>query len=111
MSTTDGFDVQDERGGRFGILYFEHVVCPEMRSVSKAGLRIYMALICYCNRKTGRTDPKQKTLAEVLGYDLRTVERGIKSLKGAKLIDVRRHPKNPYRVSYVLIDPPSMRPE
>lgn len=79
---------------RKGDLTIAFKVIALSEALSDSQKRVAAALLDHFNRKTGRCDPSQTTLAEILGVDRRTVIRAMKNLVASGFFRMDRHGGN-----------------
>jgi hypothetical protein len=84
----------ERKAAKMATLAFSFDCVPQAATLnadlSNNGYRIYTVFLTYKNRKTGRCNPKETTLAAKLGKSLRTVERAVAELRSRGMIIARR---------------------
>ena len=82
------FSVKDERGGRFGVIYKDHVDTDAFRSLTCADRCVYYALLLFVGHHSGKAWPKVSTLMQLTAFSESTVYRGLRVLKQKGFIDI-----------------------
>ena len=84
----------ERKAAKMATLAFSFDCVPQAATLnadlSNNGYRIYTAFLTYKNRKTGRCNPKETTLAAKLGKSLRTIERAIAELRSRGMVLIQR---------------------
>lgn len=64
----------------FGVIYRDDLAHPVMQALPDRAFRLYVALTTYAKAGRGSVWPKRATIAELLGWSVRTVRRALAEL-------------------------------